>query len=104
MSSSLVRKGCAGLSCGNSPVAAHNGGSFRAGGVEAPVQKRHHPMPERCSEQIVPVYVFLEQGEDPLAVERPCTSEHSKAAQLQGEYASLGASDVVTGASVELEC
>ena len=37
-----------------------------AGGAEVQVQKRHHPVPESCPEQIFPVYVLLQQGFDPL--------------------------------------
>lgn len=42
------------------------GNSFWASSVEAPVQKRHHPLPERYLDQLVPVYVVLEQIPDSL--------------------------------------
>ena len=41
------------------------GDAFRAGGIEMPVEERHHPVRPRGPEQIRPVYVLLKQGSDP---------------------------------------
>src|SRR5207249_12243916 len=57
------------------------GDGFRAGGVEVPVEERHHPVRPRGLEQIGPVYVLLEQGSDPS--DCLCVQAGSSAAEEQ---------------------